>query len=87
MNSGGVNFRIERLTDSNFHVGKQKIELVLAFKEVSFYTLSSARRPTPNDDDAGKWFREDAKARAVIRLSLSEKHLEHVRDCASTATM
>lgn len=80
--SGG--FKIEKLSESNFHVWKQKIELVLAFRELSEHLDHD--RPLSNSDEQ-QWHRDDAKARAIIGLSLSDEHLEHVRDVTTASEM
>lgn len=81
--SGG--FKIEKLSESNFHIWKQKIELVLAFREPSDHLEDSP--PLSNADDARTWQKDDAKVRAVIGLSLSDEHLEHVRGVQSASEM
>ena len=78
---GGV-ARIDQLTDSNFHVLKQKVQLVLALRELDDYIVDDP--PDQSDTDSFKsWSRADRKARALIGLSLSDEHLEHVRDAAT----
>ena len=79
-------FKIEKLSESNFHVWKQKVELILQFKELGAHIEDSEKQPT-GSDDAEKWFKDDAKAKAVIGLTLSDEHLEHVRDCVTAASM
>ena len=79
-------FKIEKLTESNFHVWKQKVELILAFREIDEHIDDSAARPTAQTE-LEKWLKDDAKARAVIGLTLSDEHLEHVRDCETAAVM
>ena len=71
------NFKIDKLVDSNFHVWKQKVELVLGDREVTEHILDSA---APEDPSAlAQWKKDDAKAKAVIGLTLSNDLLEHVR--------
>lgn len=81
--SGGL--KIEKLLESNFHIWKQKIDLGLAFRELSDHLED--RPPLSNADDARTWQKDDAKARAVIGLSLSDEHLEHVRGVKSASEM
>jgi len=45
MDSGSGMFKIEKLSESNFHVCKQKIELILAFHEIENHIIDSAERP------------------------------------------
>ena len=92
--------KIEKLTDSNFHFWKQKIVLLLALKDLDDFIEDDPPAPTVKGDptETGEvegdkqkvnaeftaWTKKDRKARAIIGLSLSDEHLEHVRD-ASTA--
>ena len=48
--------------------------------------MDSAVRPT-DPTEQQTWLRNDAKARAVIGLTLSDEHLEHVHDCETAANM
>jgi transposase InsO family protein len=79
-------FKIEKLSESNFHVWKQKVELILAFRELDDHIGEHARSPSESAL-AEKWLKDDAKARAVIGLTLSDEHLEHVSDCKTAAEM
>ena len=76
--------RIEKLGEDNFHVWKQKVELLLALKDLDDH-LDSAK--STDEDKLCTWKKSDAKARAVIGLTLSDDHLEHVRDTESAAEM
>ena len=87
MESGSGMFKIEKLSESNFHVWKQKVELILAFRELDDHISDSAPATLPNDPQLDSWVKADAKARAVIGLTLSDEHLEHVRDCETAAAM
>ncbi|CDF77556.1 Retrovirus-related Gag-Pol polyprotein [Chondrus crispus] len=78
--SGSV--RIEKLTASNFYIWKQKIELLLALRDVDQYVFDDISE-TATSDDRRKWIRGDAKAKAVIGLTLSDDYLQHVRGCSS----
>ena len=80
-------FKIEKLSESNFHVWKQKVELILAFRELEDHISDSVSSPPPNDLAYDSWVKADAKARAVIGLTLSDEHLEHVRDCDTAVSM
>lgn len=71
-------FKIEKFSESNFHIRKQKFELVFAFRELSYHLEDCSPRSDAND--ARTWQIDDAKARADIGLSLSDTHLEHIRD-------
>ena len=72
-------FKVEKLNDSNFHYWKQQVEYALALKELSDYILPTSDRPSPAD--AAKATRDDAKAKAVIGMTLGKDHAELVKDC------
>ena len=48
---GGSSVRIEKLTDSNFYVWKQKIQLLLALKDVSEHVTEREHPGVPNSDE------------------------------------
>ena len=74
---GKDNFKIDKLVDSNFHVWKQKVELVFGDRGVTDHILDTS---TPDDPlELAQWKKDDAKAKAVIGLTLSNDLLEHVR--------
>jgi len=76
--------RIEKLTDSNFHAWKQKIVLILALKDLDEFIEED---PPTDEKELAVWMKSDRKARAVIGLSLSDEHLEHVRDVETAKEM
>ena len=78
-------FKIEKLSDSNYHVWKQKVELVLAFRELEDHIVES--RPPADQAASVAWHKNDAKAKAIIGLTLSDEHLEHVRELESAVEM
>ena len=73
--SGSI--KIDQLNDSNCHAWKQKIVLLLSLKDLD--DLIEENPPTDTAELA-KWEKKDRNARAVIGLSLSDEHVEHVRD-------
>ncbi|CDF39993.1 unnamed protein product [Chondrus crispus] len=77
---GGGSIRIDKLTDSNFYVWKQKIQLLLALRDVDQYIVEGRVPSEERAKERKKWIRGDSKAKALIGLSLSDEHLEHVRD-------
>jgi hypothetical protein len=90
MDQGGSfgGFKIDKLTASNYHTWKQKIELVLAFRELDEVVFNVESTNILQDAAAIAEFRKkDAKAKAVIGLTLSDEHLEHVRGAKSAAEM
>lgn len=77
--------KIKNLSKSNFHIRKQKIELVIAFCELSDQLKD---RPTlSSPEDVRTWQKNDAKAGAVIGFSLSNEHLEHVHEVETASRM
>ena len=80
----GGSTKIEKLNDSNFHAWKQKIVLVLALKDLDDFIEED---PPTDTDELVKWNKRDRKARAIIGLSLSDEHLEHVRDVETAKEM
>lgn len=90
--SGGMKFAIDKLTESNFHVWKYNIELVLGAKELSSHITEDASKAketasSSSSDENAKWFQKDAKARAVIGLSLGKEYTDHVVGCSSARAM
>ena len=81
--SGAGVFKIEKLGESNYHVWKQKVELLLAFRELGNH-ISVNAQPEKLEPE---WLKTDSKAKAVIGLTLSDEHLEHVRECKTAADM
>lgn len=77
--------KIEKLSESSFHVWKQKVELIITFRELEEHIGASSQLPTTEVDS--KWLEDDSKAEDVIGLTLSEEHLEHVRDFKTASTM
>ena len=84
---GGASVRIEKLTDSNFYIWKQKIQLLLALKDVDLQVIESEVPGVSDSDDRRTWLRGDNKGKVIIGLSLSDEHLEHVRDCETAKQM
>ncbi len=73
--------KVDKFINSNFHALKQKIQLVLSLRELDDYIQDD-----PPIDDAEvyrDWCKYDRKAMAVIGISLSDEHLEHVRDVSA----
>ena len=80
----GGSTKIEKLNDSNFHAWKQKITLLLALRDLD--NLIDDDPPTEKDEYL-QWSKKDRKAQAIIGLSLSDEHLEHVRETATAKEM
>ena len=78
---GGASVRIEKLTDTDFYVWKQQIQLLLVLKDFDDHVIEFEVPGLPESDERKKWLCGDNKAKAIIALSLSDEHLEHVHDC------
>lgn len=83
---GLSSLKIDKLRDNNFHVWKQKIELVLSFRDLSDHIVEGAAAPR-EEEKAAEWSRNDSKARAVIGLTIPDEYLEMVRDCDTVLEM
>lgn len=82
MDNEGANFRIEKLTNSKFHIWKQKVQLILYFCDLGDHVWYSICTPSDGENAAESWSKSDAKEfKAVIELSWSDNNLEHVHDC------
>jgi hypothetical protein len=81
-------FKIDKLTASNYHTWKQKIELVLAFRELVEVVFNVESTNILQDAAAiAEFKKQDAKAMAVFGLALSDQYLAHVRGAKSAAEM
>lgn len=83
---GSCGTAIDKLKESNSHVWKQKINLILTYREVD------SVRFQPNTFQEGspeylQWIQCDKLASAVTGLSLSDDMLEHVRGVTSGKEM
>ena len=76
--------KIEKLNDNNFHAWKRKIQLVLALRDLDQYIDDD--RPD-GDAEQKSWDKGDRKAQAIIGLSLSDEHLEHVTEGSTAKEM
>jgi len=85
MEDTGGSTKIEKLNDTNYHAWKQKILLLLILKDLDAYIVQEA--PPKDDGRFSQWVRGDKKAQAIIGLSLSDEHLEHVRNVSSAKQM
>ena len=81
--------QVPKLSETNFHTWKQRVQYLLAMKDLDDYIYDDP--PTAADDPDGskssKWARGDRKAKAVIGLTLSDDYLTHVRDIKSAKDM
>lgn len=70
--------KIEKLSDSNIHAGKQIISFVLPL------TDQYIEENRPKDDNSKMaWNKGDKEAPAVIDLAVSDEPFQHVSDAAS----
>ena len=86
MDGGLSQFRVEKLSDSNYHVWKEHIQSVLCLKDLDIYIeedppgVEGASDVVQARSELAIWRRGDRKAKAIIRLALSDAHIEHTRD-------
>lgn len=85
MESGLGAVKVDKLNDSNFHSWKQKIQLLLSLRELDDFIHDDP--PSIDSDNYRDWCKNDRKAMAHIGLSLSDHHLEHVRDVSTAKEM
>lgn len=84
MESDNTTTKIEKLNHNNYHSWKQKIELLLALKDLDQHISS----PRPKDEsEALAWDKNDRKTRAIIGLTLSDQILENVRHVNTSTEM
>lgn len=68
---GSGAFRIEKVSDDNYHIWKQNVELVLAYRNVNVAIFERHQFPRGSSEFA-KWKQFDKMARAIIAQSLSD---------------
>ena len=85
MDVGGSSLKIDKLSSTNFHAWKQKIQLVLSLRELDDHIDEDP--PERTDASYTAWMKADRKAKAIIGLSLSDEHLEHVIDADTAKEM
>ena len=71
-------FKVVKPHGCSFHVGRQRMELVLAYRELD--DRINDEPPNELDEDFKTWKRSDTSSRAIIGPSLSAENLDHVRD-------
>lgn len=69
-------FAIVRLNNTNYHIWKFKVELVL----IKDGLWDVVMKPKPNPETAD-WIKKNAEARAVIGLSVEDSQLSHILKC------
>ena len=78
-------FKVVKLNDDNFHIWKQRIKLVLAYCNLDNQITNDP--PSASRKNYKVWKKSDARARAIIGLSLSDEYVEHVRDFTTAKNM
>ena len=86
MDVGSSSIRVEKLNEHNFHAWKQKIQLLLAFKELDELIEDDPPRDTTSAEHAA-WRRRDKKAQACIGFTLTDSFLENVREATAAKQM
>ena len=79
----GGSTKIEK-HENNFYSWKQKIVFILALKDLDGFIED---KPPTDTDELAKWQKNERKTRAIIGLSLSDEHHEHVRDVKTAKGM
>ena len=83
--------KIEKLSESNFYSWRQKIQHILALKDLDdLIDDDPSARPsveTSSIENINAWTRRDKKAKAIIGLSLSDDLLNHVREVKTAKDM
>ena len=81
MDGGLSQFRVEKLSDSNYHVWKEHIQSVLCLKDLDIYieedppVVEGASDVVQARSELAIWRRGDRKAKAIIRLALSDANV------------
>lgn len=75
--------KIEKLPSDNFHSWKQKVKLVLEYRDLDSRIYPTVKKPV-YDADAEIWSRNDRKYMEIIGLSISDAHLNQI-DSLQTA--
>lgn len=84
--SSGI--RIEKLDETNFYSWKQKIELVLGYKEVDEMIDPHLCPTRPEEqNEHKKWLRKDKLARLYIGLSVSGEMLKNLQHTTTALEM
>jgi len=76
MASIGSVTNIEKLTENNYEVWKVHMKSVLVFSDLWQYVNGTEVKPEENSQE---WLKKDAKALALINLSISQSQLNQVK--------
>jgi len=82
---GGI--KIAKLTETNLHEWRQRIEAVLALRDLDDMLDEDGQPTDVEDRELAFWKRRDMKASTIIGLTLGSEQLEHVPGCNTTAEM
>ena len=85
MDSSQSTYRIDKLSDDNFHAWKTRIQFVLALKDSARYLEEEV--PLSTDPTHSSWLQGDIKARAIIALTLSDTHLDQAQHAPTAKKM
>ena len=88
MDSESSSIKIEQLKESNYHAWKIRIQHILTLKGLKKFILNDP--PERSDSTLAEWNNweeKDAKAQAIIGLTLSDELLENVREVNSAKEM
>jgi len=88
MESDSSSVKIEQLKESNYHAWKIRIQHVLTLKGLKKFIINDPpERTATNEAALAVWEEKDAKAQAVIGLTLSDELLENVREVHTAKEM
>ncbi len=85
-----TSMKTEKLTEGNFYAWRQKIQHILALRNLDDFIEDDnvcPRRTGENGEEVATWLKKDKKARAIIGRSLSDELLENLRDTATGRSM
>ena len=84
MDIDSITKEVQKLSNSNYYAWKQKIQHLLALKDLDEHIEED---PPTETNALSAWKKKDKKARALIGLSLSDDQLDNVRECQTAKEM
>lgn len=75
---------IEKLTEENYELWKVQMKSVLVFNDLWAYVDGTVVKPEDNVAEVADWTKKDAKALALINLSITHSQLNHVKKATTS---